>query len=714
MFSKKCVRLFLVFLVIALLFLSACRPRQYTAPEEEVKTTGDVKTDKYVVSALSGVKASSVVKGLNQEEKNELKESVIKAKGANIKFADDVVILLQLASKSKNPAVLDAALRLKKIYSVTSATDELSLLHQESTTGNYDERYDNFVFALDASVDQIGNLLTEIETEASQDSTNALLLNHLNSMTDSDGSYTELNEIVDEVVGQTEDALSLKDTDGDGTPDLVDHDVNNDGVVEITGVTEDLNNDGVITLNDVVKDNLQTIDYNEADADGDGVLNNDDLDADGDGVVDSIANGIVQETQEAIILGGVPEPNIDMGFVKISEQAKNEVAEKAKPSDTDGDGTPDYKESGESDDADGDGIENKDDKFWLDLTNSDPLKENSVQYMNYIRFVETGIAPGVVFVAPPYEVFRTMEEAKDSVDYDIRIENFAVLYKSDFENYLNEHPEIKDNMESEMQRAEFYHPEVKNDYQDFAIRNSEFGFGKELAYYYQEHAEDIRPEAFVIPDVAAHMETMKEIHTAFEKGGLSALEGKEGFAKQIYNYLSENPSAQEHFLSETGEAYNNYEQHKEQYVAEHGQEALKEQFTQIYGTDAGENYDSYFGHGGQINPDAQHAYDFGGALGAPLSSDFKFAEGFAPPPGYTGSTDGGFHAPGGETYHVGDSGSFGGVSGGISESAGGSYGPAPAGGDTGGGGGGESHPADSGGGGMHGMVVFTGWFIYSK
>ena len=110
------------------------------------------------------------------------------------------------------------------------------------------------------------------------------------------------------------------DTDGDGVPDHLDLDDDNDGILDSI---EDENSDG---------DNDPTT--NPTDTDGDGIPDYIDLDADNDGIPDII---------EAQTTSGYIPPNADTAGDYTSNNGVNTAfLGGLTPEDTDGDGTPDY------------------------------------------------------------------------------------------------------------------------------------------------------------------------------------------------------------------------------------------------------------------------------------------------------------------------------------------------------------------------------------
>ncbi len=125
-----------------------------------------------------------------------------------------------------------------------------------------------------------------------------------------DGSQIAANDNPANGVLDSANALSTntpKDTDGDGVPDFLDLDSDNDGITDLTesGITgfTDANNDGVVDGPDADNDGVQdSVDGDDAvfgspgagvpkDTDGDGVSDVNDLDSDNDGINDIVENG---------------------------------------------------------------------------------------------------------------------------------------------------------------------------------------------------------------------------------------------------------------------------------------------------------------------------------------------------------------------------------------------------------------------------------------
>lgn len=150
-------------------------------------------------------------------------------------------------------------------------------------------------------------------------------------------------------------AASSRDTDADGTPDYLDTDSDNDGILDAVERSTDADGDGVPNYRDLDSDNDGIKDATETlqDLDRDGIPNYLDLDADGDGILD---------VWEA---AGAYSPNRDYNYdgrISIESGAfidsnGNGLADfldftPQNPYDNDRDGTADYLDT----DSDNDGI----------------------------------------------------------------------------------------------------------------------------------------------------------------------------------------------------------------------------------------------------------------------------------------------------------------------------------------------------------------------
>jgi len=158
------------------------------------------------------------------------------------------------------------------------------------------------------------------------------------------------------------------DTDGDGIPDFRDSDSDGDGVPDDIEGTDDLDGDGLGNWVDEDADGDGIPDADEADADGDGILDDtdgdgipdifdNDLDSDGDGIPDNVegsddpdGDGVPNDLDDDSDGDGMPD----------SEEADRD--EDGVLDDTDGDGVPDFLDT----DSDGDGIPDADEQGDLD------------------------------------------------------------------------------------------------------------------------------------------------------------------------------------------------------------------------------------------------------------------------------------------------------------------------------------------------------------
>jgi outer membrane protein OmpA-like peptidoglycan-associated protein len=187
-----------------------------------------------------------------------------------------------------------------------------------------------------------------------------------------DGDSDQINDVfdVDATMGMdgdadgVDDAIAPTDTDGDGVPDYLDLDSDNDSLLDVReaggtdvfgdGIIDDpANNEGSIPVppdadgdgigdwrevdsnNDGSNDNVGTL-FEPLDADGDGVVD-DDTDSDGDGIADGV-------------------DRLD-GFGTISDSDMDGIPDQVEgDTDTDGDGLPNRLDT----DSDGDGVLDED------------------------------------------------------------------------------------------------------------------------------------------------------------------------------------------------------------------------------------------------------------------------------------------------------------------------------------------------------------------
>ncbi|BCD99667.1 Ig-like domain-containing protein [Marinagarivorans cellulosilyticus] len=159
------------------------------------------------------------------------------------------------------------------------------------------------------------------------------------------------------------DTAYLSDTDGDGTPDIIDIDSDNDGLPdldEVGGFARDTDGDGRINgedadgngLIDSVDENFGELLLLPVDTDGDGRPDNLDLDSDGDGLTDLSEAGLtaVDPDGDGIVGTGVFADNNGNGLGDLADPREDGV--RAEFIDRDFDGNPDTI----SLDSDGDGI----------------------------------------------------------------------------------------------------------------------------------------------------------------------------------------------------------------------------------------------------------------------------------------------------------------------------------------------------------------------
>ncbi|MEL6948715.1 MAG: OmpA family protein [Pseudomonadota bacterium] len=191
----------------------------------------------------------------------------------------------------------------------------------------------------------------------------------LDVMADADGD--QINDVfdVDLTMGAdgngdgVDDAAQVTDTDGDGAPDFIDLDADNDSIPDVVegggpdanadGLIDDLvNNEGSIVM-PIDSDTDGIGDWRETDSDGDGTPDIagtpfGPLDGDGDGVIDdttdSDGDGIADGADQADGFGTLPDADGD----GIPDDVEGS-------GDTDGDGIPDVNDT----DSDNDGIDDE-------------------------------------------------------------------------------------------------------------------------------------------------------------------------------------------------------------------------------------------------------------------------------------------------------------------------------------------------------------------
>lgn len=192
-----------------------------------------------------------------------------------------------------------------------------------------------------------------------------------------DGTDTDNDGIVDGAdltptqFGDIDPNDNPLDTDGDGVPNYEDLDSDNDGIDDITesgNAAFDANNDGIVDGGDLDKDGIADLAdatigvYGDgsansaiADTDNDGVDDYLDLDSDNDGVNDIIEGGLASaDTDGDGIVDGTTDSDGDgiRDPVDGEPNAFGDGAGNATVPDTDGDGSPDFRDL----DSDGDSI----------------------------------------------------------------------------------------------------------------------------------------------------------------------------------------------------------------------------------------------------------------------------------------------------------------------------------------------------------------------
>jgi outer membrane protein OmpA-like peptidoglycan-associated protein len=213
-----------------------------------------------------------------------------------------------------------------------------------SITGGTDangDGIDDNATALDSDSDLLANY---IDTDSDNDNIPDVLEATLSTDTDIDGIDdafdVDITMGIDANNDGIDDSLYLRDTNGDGSPDVYDIDSDNDGIgdaVESLSLGIDANDNGIDDAFDaqlvagVDSNNDNIIEDAFPDTDGDGVLDHHDLDSDNDSLTD------VQES------GGV-DANID-GFSDLVTLTILPLP------DADNDGIPDYRDLDSDDDG---------------------------------------------------------------------------------------------------------------------------------------------------------------------------------------------------------------------------------------------------------------------------------------------------------------------------------------------------------------------------
>ena len=165
------------------------------------------------------------------------------------------------------------------------------------------------------------------------------------------------------------------DFDGDGLPDFLDLDSDNDGINDVAETDGwDPDNDGVLgvgipvinadgrvlVFGTVVSNSFTT------DTDDDGAPDYNDLDSDNDGIPDVTEADFIDEDFDGVVGTGTPVVNED-GQVVLIDQNGNVVPSTSNPTDTDDDGIPDYQDL----DADNDNIDDE-----IECSNGVPCEDS--------------------------------------------------------------------------------------------------------------------------------------------------------------------------------------------------------------------------------------------------------------------------------------------------------------------------------------------------
>lgn len=242
-FSKKRGSLFAVFILLMFLFAACKQPLPSTTQQEESVVQ---ETDEAAVVALSAVKAPILSKAVNNEEKKEIKVSLQSAVQTSNKVEAQIDVIFNAAKQSNNPALLDAAYRLKKVYSLTSLTINLNSMIQGVGTGEdtpdpsddkpTDEGLDEDLESVVAEYYETQDLLREVIDLAGDDplvrqaaEQTLPLVDDLGDQLNVVGDAVHDAITVDVETGTNADA----DNDGDGIVTATDADADNDGSVTI-------------------------------------------------------------------------------------------------------------------------------------------------------------------------------------------------------------------------------------------------------------------------------------------------------------------------------------------------------------------------------------------------------------------------------------------------------------------------------------------------
>jgi len=182
--------------------------------------------------------------------------------------------------------------------------------------------------------------------------------------TDGDGIPNEV-DLDDDNDGITDVIEGTDDTDGDGIPDSQDLDSDNDGITDVTeSGGSDPDNNGIIGtglvpgdsdgdgLADVVDIDGSNTGTPNIDTDGDGIPNTQDLDADNDGLTDVVESGGTDANNDGIVDGTDPDHDGILSSADQDPTGYGDTGNTLNPTNTDGNGNPNYLDI----DADDDGI----------------------------------------------------------------------------------------------------------------------------------------------------------------------------------------------------------------------------------------------------------------------------------------------------------------------------------------------------------------------
>ncbi|NND93082.1 MAG: hypothetical protein HKN42_19655 [Granulosicoccus sp.] len=143
------------------------------------------------------------------------------------------------------------------------------------------------------------------------------------------------------------------DHDGDGEPDAVDTDDDNDGIPDLSDGSLDSDNDGVIDRLDRDSDNDGVLDSRETgrDTDGDGVPDFRDLDSDNDGLFDSLEAGRSGVTAHGRLSSAASVDTFGLadGASDLVRDTDGDGIADLRDLDSDNDGLPDVQETGHLD-----------------------------------------------------------------------------------------------------------------------------------------------------------------------------------------------------------------------------------------------------------------------------------------------------------------------------------------------------------------------------